>query len=587
MRTATQVEEISRPARWLDHLADPRAIFVLFFFSIIVINPFREILTADDSWAYARTVQHLLSTKRYQLDIWSAANMPTQIYLAAALSKSFGYSLSLLRCFTLVLLGIGLFSFYSLLREFSCPRKIASVCTLALLASPLTIVLGFTFMSDVPFLSWLLLALWLYVRGLRNNEIRSMLLGSLAAGCAVGTRQFGVTLVGGLLLCWLLSSRERRPPLRLIAAGLAAPLLTGLLQFHSGLAAPNITQTVRMAQQHEFFHLPIPVLIEEFFWRCAVIVQYTGMAMLPVLPLALFPSSSEAKAPLRGRWLLSTVLSGLAIIGALSMSSLFTARPSAQHRGVWEPLELYWLLPTQLEQHRLVMWLLDLGGIAGGAVLIGLLSKQIQQSWKSGRISVEWVFLAGTVAGFFALHLVYIQLNDTYILTFLPFALLAFAKEASRGMESRAALAASTALSAIFIVAISFYVRSEDAKLNAFCNAADNLVRSGVRPENIAGTRAWEEYHGAFDQWVAAGTPKITTPPGTLTRGADPFHDPFYNWMQERWNRADYRIDVYLRPPAGWVPVASYSYRTMFFHRRLVWVLKRAASGTNLKKGDR
>jgi len=578
MRTATRVEEISRPAEWLDRLADPRTILVLFFASIVVINPFREMLTADDSWAYARTVQHLLSTGRYKLDMWSAANMPVQIYLAAALSKLFGYSLSLLRCFTLVLLGIGLFSFYFLLRELSCSRKIASVFTLGLLASPLTLVLGFTFMSDVPFLAWLLLALWLYVRGLRKNDIRSMLLGSLAAGCAIGTRQFGVTLVGGLLLCWLLCSRERRPPLRLIAAGLWAPLLAALVQLHSGLATPNITQTVRMAQQHEFLHLPIRLLIEEFFWRCAVIVQYTGMAMLPVLPLALFPSSPEAKAALRGRWLLITLLAGGAIVGALSMSSFITARPSAQHRGIWEPLELYWLLPAQLEHNRSVMWLLDIGGIAGGAVMIGILSRQIHQAWKSRRTSPEGILLATTVAGFFALHLFYVQLNDTYILTFLPFALLAFAKEASKHKESRIALAASVALSAIFILAISFYVRSEDSRLEALCKAADNLVSAGIPPENIASTRAWEEYHGAFDQWVAAGTPRLTAPPGTLTRGADPFHDPFYSWLQERLNRADYRIDAYQHPPPGWDPVASYSYRTMFFHRRLVWVLKRTTT---------
>lgn len=588
MTTTTRADAISRPAGWLSHLAGPRAIFILLLASIAVVNPFREVVTADDSWAYARTVQHLLSTGRYQLDIWSAANMPVQIYLAAGLSKIFGYSLSLLRCFTLVLLGAGLYSFYALLRELSCSQKVASVCTLALLASPLTLMLGFTFMSDVPFLCWLLLSLWLYVRGLRNGDIRCMLLGSFAAGCAVGTRQFGVTLTGGLLLCWLFSGRERRPALRLIAAGLVVPLLGAAMQFHSGLAAPNITQAVRMAQQHEFLHLPVIVLIQEFFWRCALMVQYIGMAMLPVLPLALFPSSPEGKAPLRGRWLLIAVLGGLAMIATLSMSSYFTARPEAQHRGIREPLKLYWLLPNQLDHKRLVMWLLDLGGIVGGAVLIGLLAKQILQAWRSRRLSPEWIFLAGTVAGFFALHLVYVQLNDTYILTFLPFALLVFAREAPKapGPGSRTPLAWSAVLSAILIVAISLYMRSGISMLNAQWKAADALVRSGVRPDNLAAPLAWEEYHGAFDQWVTAGTPGLKAPPGTLTRGDDPFHDPFYQWLQERNNRADFRVDVSSHPPAGWNGIASYSYRNIFFRQNLVWALKRAtASGTSFPEG--
>jgi hypothetical protein len=44
-------------------------------------------LSEDDSWAYARMVEHLLKTGKYELDARSAANMPVQIYLAAAASK--------------------------------------------------------------------------------------------------------------------------------------------------------------------------------------------------------------------------------------------------------------------------------------------------------------------------------------------------------------------------------------------------------------------------------------------------------------------------------------------------------------------
>ena len=55
--------------------------------AIIVINPFREMLSQDDGFAYARSVLYLLATGKYRLDSWSAANMPVQIYLAAGFSK--------------------------------------------------------------------------------------------------------------------------------------------------------------------------------------------------------------------------------------------------------------------------------------------------------------------------------------------------------------------------------------------------------------------------------------------------------------------------------------------------------------------
>src|SRR5438552_1400359 len=72
--------------------------------AIAIVNPLREFLSQDDGWAYARMVEHLLKTGQYRLDAWSAANMPVQIYLAAGLAKVFGYSLSLLRIATLLLL---------------------------------------------------------------------------------------------------------------------------------------------------------------------------------------------------------------------------------------------------------------------------------------------------------------------------------------------------------------------------------------------------------------------------------------------------------------------------------------------------
>jgi len=137
---------------WRRKWAAPGLVVAGLLLAMIVINPFREMLTEDDGWAYARSVQHLLATGKYQLDTWSAANMPVQIYLAAALCAVFGYSLTLLRFTTLAFLVAGVASFYALLREISYTPSQASILSLGLVASPLVLMLGFTFMSDVQFL---------------------------------------------------------------------------------------------------------------------------------------------------------------------------------------------------------------------------------------------------------------------------------------------------------------------------------------------------------------------------------------------------------------------------------------------------
>jgi Dolichyl-phosphate-mannose-protein mannosyltransferase len=163
---------------WLKKAAVPGLLVAGLLLAMIVINPFREMVSDDDGWAYARSVQHLVTTGKYQLDPWSAANMPVQIYLAAGLSKLAGYSLRLLRFTTLALLVVGLGSLYALLREISSTRNVASVLTLGLLASPLVLMLTFSFMSDIQFLGWLLLSLWLYVRAMRNKSAGGMFLAA-------------------------------------------------------------------------------------------------------------------------------------------------------------------------------------------------------------------------------------------------------------------------------------------------------------------------------------------------------------------------------------------------------------------------
>ena len=203
--------------------SEQRALLVLavaFIFLVLVVDPWREMMTQDDGWAYARTVQRLLESGRYQLDEWSAADMRVQVYLAAGLSKLFGHSLSLLRLSTVALLFLGLWAFYKLLRELAFSSNEAAHLTLAFMSSGLLLVLGFTFMTDVQFLAWLLVALWLYARGLGTADWRLMFAGSVAAALAIGTRQFGICLLLGVFVACVLARPEQRRWGRFLIAGL-------------------------------------------------------------------------------------------------------------------------------------------------------------------------------------------------------------------------------------------------------------------------------------------------------------------------------------------------------------------------------
>ena len=337
--------------------------------AIAIMNPFRDFVGPDDSWSFARMVQYTLTTGKYRMDPFTVVNLPVLIYLSAGVAKVFGYSLALLRCVTLVFLGLALGSFYLLLREVGHSRRLAALITLVLLASPLVLVLSFAFMSDVPFVAWMLLALLLYTRGIRQDSTRLMFLGSLAAACAIGTRQFGMAIVAGLMATWLLSRGGLRTRLMLVA--LAVPLLAAVAQVYVGVRYPSLTAVASMAGVHQFYLGPFYVILEEYFWRCSIITQYLGIALLPLLPAVLaVPRSFWKQRICRIHvWILG-LLACAAIAVALSLSS-HTARPPAQHRGLWEPLELHWVFPVNFGHLRPVMRFLDAFGIlAGGALVI-------------------------------------------------------------------------------------------------------------------------------------------------------------------------------------------------------------------------
>jgi hypothetical protein len=564
---------------WLERAA-PCLLAASLLLATIVINPFREMLSEDDAWAYARTVQHLLATGKYQLDAWAAANMPMQIYLAVGLSKTIGYSLSLLRCTTLALLAVGVGSFYALLRELGHTRSTAVVTTLAIPASPLVLMLAFTFMSDVQFLGWTLLALWLYIRGLHRQNALSMILGSLATACAIATRQFGVAIILGLLFSWLLSQRESRPKVRLMLAGLIIPVGMGGVQFYLGLKAPNFTQAYRLTELHTFLGHPLTVLLKEIIWRCSVVLQYTGMSVLPLLPLVVFTTDSSGARP-RGSRIIPAALTTIVcavIIASLSASSFLTARPEAQHHGLWEPLELYWMLPTQLARVRPVMRLLDLGGIVGAGALFWTGLRNLQRRLHS--FSSGTIFLVGTSAGLLTLHLAYVQLNDTYIVPFIPFALLLTADALRNVAPYKTQIVLSGALSTILILLTALFMRGEYAGQQAAWRSADALTLTGVQPSDIQAPLHWAEYHGAFDDWVAEGAPGFDPLPKDKPRGYDALHDPFYAWLNERGRDAEYRVTESIEEtaPAGWQVATARSYRNARFAKHFVLTLKRSSA---------
>lgn len=519
------------------------AVLLVVAAAIAIVNPQRELLTWDDGWAYARSVVRLLSRGEYTLDQWSAANMPVQIGIAAMSAFLFGYSLTLLRWTTLALLVLLLISFFYLLRAIGCRAGHTMVLTLGLLASPVVFALAFTFMSDVQFLSWLILALYLYCRGLESGSARWLLAGSLAAACAIGTRQFGVAIFGGWVAVALFARRDTRLNRIGWSAALLIPIAMTAWQLNSGTSAPNFTQAYRLAEQRVLLSQPPLRLMIEAIWRLSICLQYLAGYLIPVTPLTIGLCVARWRRRPRTRLLAgSLTFATLALVAfGLHLNSPVTVRPPPTGNWPWPALGMIWVLPSQPWASSLVKRVMDMVAFSAIAPLAWLVFSSRLPDWRSGRPKAFLFLTGGTAMSLFALLGGYVQLNDTYVIALVPFSLLALGYTTLVERIGKPWLVASgaLALSMTGLLAVSLHYQYDEQQVA--WDEAERALQSGVPAAEISGPKHWAEYHGAFDDWIAAGTPGLQPPPRRLTIGSDPFHDPFYAWLTERNHRVSAR----------------------------------------------
>jgi hypothetical protein len=318
-----------------------------------------------------------------------------------------------------------------------------------------------------------------------------------------------------------------------------------------------------MAGVHQFYNLPLHVILAEYFWRCSIITQYLGIALLPLLPVAFAVPRSFWKERI-GRipvWTFG-LLTCAAIVVALSLSSLHTAREFARHRGLWEPLELHWVFPVNFGQLRPLMRFLDTFGILAGAALIVLILRRLRSHASLYSLRrPETLLPLGTIVSLFLLHLPFNHLNDTYLVSFLPFLLLFVAGALRPLLQQRPnLLRAAGAFSTFIILALAFWLRGEYARLEAGWRSTDALYHAGVQPINMVAPYDWDKYHGGFEEWIDQN-PSIN----------------FYTFLSRGWDRAQFAVQNASSPaaPPGWQLLSVRSYRNTTFEKRYVLTLER------------
>jgi hypothetical protein len=157
----------------------------------LVLPPAHEYPVIDD-WIYARTVQVMHLTGQFFTHPMTQANLFGLTVWGTLWTKVFGFSFTTLTYSTLVLALAGLLAFYGIGRAVGVPPAGALLGTALFGFNPITLHLSYTFMTDVPFMSLVLVSCYLYIRGLQRGDAAWLLAGGFVAAWAYTIRQFGL-----------------------------------------------------------------------------------------------------------------------------------------------------------------------------------------------------------------------------------------------------------------------------------------------------------------------------------------------------------------------------------------------------------
>jgi 4-amino-4-deoxy-L-arabinose transferase-like glycosyltransferase len=185
-------------------------IVLVYAISLLLMSPARNFGYLDD-WTYARTVEHVMAGQGFHPSEFAQATLVTHVYWGALFASLFGMTFTSLTLANLALSLVAAITFYLMLRRLGLSLRLSGLGVALLVFNPYYIVLSYSYMTEITFLAFMLLACLCYLEGLRGEaqrpDERWLWLGSIFAALTFLTRQFGLALPLAVLV-WLLLARK-------------------------------------------------------------------------------------------------------------------------------------------------------------------------------------------------------------------------------------------------------------------------------------------------------------------------------------------------------------------------------------------
>jgi 4-amino-4-deoxy-L-arabinose transferase-like glycosyltransferase len=254
---------------------------ILWLITVFIVNPIGNFPLNDD-WQYARPVQYLINSGHYASTDAYSPIIVAQVYWGALFCLPGGFSFNALRCSTEVLSLTSAVVFYFLLLKSSKNSELSFLATMLLIANPLYVVSSGSFMTDVPFLTFTLLAIYFFYYYMESDKPIHIIVGTFFAVVAVLIRQFGVVIPIAFGITCIIKNKPKFPGIikyLLPAIVTAIALKAGLFWLkHIGAEL----QPYGGSTLHEFLSNPNNIY-QRLLKVGSFILVYSGFFLLPVL----------------------------------------------------------------------------------------------------------------------------------------------------------------------------------------------------------------------------------------------------------------------------------------------------------------
>jgi hypothetical protein len=453
----------------------------------LIAHPYTTMGIADDG-PYILIARNLAATGHIVYNGPTTPFLGWQLYLAAAFIKLFGFSFTAVRMSTLLAALVMAFLLQRTLVRCGITERNATIATLALVLSPLYLVLSVTFMTDIFGLFGLLICLYGCLRALQSPSSRAAIgwlcfavLTNAIFGSSRQVSWFGILVMVPSTL-WLLRSRR-------------TVLLAGALADLAGVAfilACMVWFSHQPYNVHEGL-VPSHFSLQNVLWQCLRAFFDAPFLLLPIAAVFL-PQLRKLRPPV-----LAIVLTAFLAYLLLAFHWRHahpdillepTQLNAVTSRGSFEVFVDKGSAPLFLNTPiRFLLTILSLGGLLG--LIASLVNSRKTPTTAPPTTAISWPHLATLLAPFSIAYLLilvpragFTGINDRYLLQLLLVALICLVRYYQEQIAPRLGL-----VPIVLVAALAIYGTAVTHNLFAFYRArvalAAELHAAGIPDTSI------------------------------------------------------------------------------------------------------